>query len=103
MKLSFKANTYYTNEPVHQTTTTARPHDHGPLIGGIVGGILGLILLLAIILLIVWCCCIRREKEKNSQVYYNQQQLQSQSVVSAFPIEKNIEITQDGWRNVSIK
>lgn len=93
--------------PFHSTTavtvvTEGSRYDNGPLIGGIIGGILGLLLLLALILLLVWCCCIRRRKEKDTQIkFYNQQNMTSQSVVSGYPTENNIEITQDGWRNMT--
>jgi len=83
--------------------STTASYNNGPLIGGLVGGILGLFLLLALLLLIIWCCCIRRESEKETtRIYYNQQNLASQSAVSGYPpVENNIEITQDGWRNLT--
>lgn len=104
--LKDKGHPVYTY-PFHSTTsvtvvTEGSRYDNGPLIGGIIGGILGLLLLLALILLLVWCCCIRRRKKKDTQIkFYNQQNLTSQSVVSGYPTENNIEITQDGWRNMN--
>lgn len=98
-----QGNWYYTHPVIQTSTATAQAaYDNGPLIGGIIGGILGLLLLLLLTLLLVWCCCIRRTKDKDSsQVYYNQKNLVSQSVVSGYPSENNIEITQDGWRNIN--
>lgn len=92
--------------PIYHTTprilTTTSYYNNGPLIGGIIGGILGLLLLLAIILLFVWYCCIRRTKRKETTVYYNQKNLASQSAVTSYPpkSQNNVEITQDGWRNL---
>lgn len=88
--------------PYHTTTAASPVYDNGPLIGGIIGGVLGLLVLLGLVLLIVWCCCFRRTRDKDSnQVYYNQKNLASQSVVSGYPSDNNIEITHDGWRNLN--
>lgn len=100
-----KDGIYFTNNPIYHTTAypqaTTKHYDNGPLIGGIIGGILGLLLLLALILLLVWCCCIRKTKVKETKVFYDNKTLASPSAVSAYPSERNIEITQDGWRNLS--
>ena len=104
---------YYTNPIILTSTSNSQTnYDNGPLIGGIIGGILGLLLLLALILLLVWCLCCRRrrqarqEKNQTDIRFYNQQNLSSQSGVSAYAEHgnvnnvNNIEITQDGWRSL---